>query len=115
MENLLQWYFAATPQSNKAKSETRDVLEARAQMILPDHLKNGFTEAHASLIYSILGEIGNNCFDNNLGLWRDQPGCHFHYKVDDQGVVFFLADRGRGMFSSLKRVLPELASEQDAI
>ncbi|MBC7396960.1 MAG: hypothetical protein H7333_05905 [Bdellovibrionales bacterium] len=67
---------------------------------------NAFTEADASLIYSIIGENGNNCFDHNLGLWRDQPGCHFHYK---------LADRRRGMFSSLKRVLPELASEQEVV
>lgn len=115
MEDLLQWYFAATPQTNRAVSETRDVFEARSQKMFPDLLKNGFGEANAGLIYSIIGEIGNNCFDHNLGMWRDQPGCYFQYIFDDQGVSIALADRGRGMFSSLKRVLPQLTDDQDAV
>jgi hypothetical protein len=73
MEDLLQWYFAANAQSNPNVSETRDVFEAGAQKIFPSLLKHGFSESDASLIYSMMGEIGNHCFDHNLGLWRDPP------------------------------------------
>jgi hypothetical protein len=115
MEEMLKWYCATTPQSNSAVSETRDTFEARAQRIFPDLLKNGFSTADASLIYSIIGEIGNNCYDHNLGFWMDQPGCYFCYSFDLNGVVVALADRGRGMLSSLKRVVPTLSNDQEAI
>ena len=45
----------------------------------------------------MIGEIGNNCFDHNLGFWKDQPGCYFHDEFDSAGVTVGLADRGRGM------------------
>ncbi len=115
MEDLLQWYFTANAQSNPAVSETRDVFEARAQKIFPSLLKHGFNVSDASLIYSMIGEIGNNSFDHNLGLWIGQPGCYFVFEVDQAGVTVGLADHGRGIYSSLKRVLPSLATEQEAI
>jgi hypothetical protein len=115
MEDLLQWYFAAQTQSNPAVSETRDVFEARSQKIFPALLKHGFNISDASLIYSMIGEIGNNSFDHNLGLWVGQPGCYFAFEVDQAEVTIGLADHGRGIFSSLKRVVPALASEQEAI
>jgi hypothetical protein len=115
MEDLLRWYFDATPPINADVSETRDMFEARAQRIFPLLLKNGFSEQDASLIYSIIGEVGNNSFDHNLGLWTGQPGCYFHFEIDDRGVAFAIADHGRGLFSSLKRVLPTLKTDQEAI
>lgn len=115
MEDLLKWYFSATSQRNSSVSETRDIFEARAQKIFHSLLNNGFSESDSSLIYSLIGEIGNNCFDHNLGFWSDQPGCYLHFEFDSKGIVVALADRGRGMFASLKRVLPDLNSHQEGI
>ena len=63
----------------------------------------------------MIGEIGNNCFDHNLGFWRDQPGCYLNFQVTSNSALIAVADRGRGMYASLKRVLPNLKDEQDAI
>ena len=102
-------------QTNSQVSETRDVCEARSQKVIPLLLKNKFSIEDARLIYSVIGEIGNNAYDHNLGLWKDQPGCYLLSEFDDSGITFVLADRGRGMFSSLKRVLPDLKNDQEAI
>ncbi len=116
MQALLEWHFSTKPQTDNAEvSGTRDVFEARSQKVFSALLKHGFTESDASLVYSIIGELGNNSFDHNLGFWRDQPGCYFSFEFDASGVTLGLADRGRGIFNSLKRVLPELQSDQEAI
>jgi hypothetical protein len=115
MEDLLSWYLASSPPINANVSETRDVFEARAQKIFPLLLKNGFSEQDASLIYSIIGEVGNNTFDHNLGYWCDQPGCYFSYEFDDKGMSFAIADHGRGILASLKRVMTSLQNDQQAV
>lgn len=65
-------------------------------------LKNKFSEPCLSLLLASLGEIGNNCFDHNLGHWQNQqPGCLFV-----RGAAFaIVADRGRGIKKSLGSVL----------
>lgn len=65
------------------------------------------------LITSAVGEIGNNSFDHNLGNWPDVPGIFFGYDVRKRRVV--LADRGQGIFKTLKRVKKELASDEEAL
>jgi hypothetical protein len=115
MEDLLSWYFASSPLLNVNVSETRDVFEARAQRIFPFLLKNGFSNQDASLIYSIIGEVGNNTFDHNLGYWSDQPGCYFSYEFDKKGLNFAIADHGRGILASLKRVVDSLENDQQAV
>jgi len=115
MEDLFTWYSELTPRVNPNVSETRDVFDARAQKMIPVLLKNKFSIEDARLIYSIIGEIGNNAYDHNLGLWKDQPGCFLFYDLDETGLTVVLADRGRGMFSSLKRVIPDLVDDQEAI
>jgi excisionase family DNA binding protein len=65
------------------------------------------------LITSMVGEIGNNSFDHNLGNWRDVPGIFFGYDLSKSYVV--LADRGQGVLKTLKRVKPELENDQQAL
>ena len=48
-----------------------------------------------SFIVTIVGEIGNNAFDHNLGTWRDEAGLYFYYDISSRLVV--LADRGLGI------------------
>lgn len=74
--------------------------------------KPGF-EKLFSLIVSIVGEIGNNSFDHNIGKWPDEPGIFFGY--DLQKGIIVLADRGLGVLQTLRQVRPELASHVEAL
>jgi hypothetical protein len=112
---LLGWYMDPNGPRSPNVSESRDVFEARSQAIFPALIDNGYSESNAGLIYSVVGEIGNNCFDHNLGYWTNQPGCYFEFCIDEAGLSFALADRGRGIHASLKNTLPELKNDQDAI
>ena len=66
-----------------------------------------------SLISAIVGEIGHNSFDHNLGNWPDIPGIFFSYDLKKGKIV--LADRGQGVLETLKKVKPKLKNHQDAL
>ena len=65
------------------------------------------------LISAITGGIGNNSFDHNLGNWPDTPGIFFVWDLNKGKII--LADRGRGIFTTLKEAKPELINHQDAL
>src|SRR3989344_3549698 len=65
------------------------------------------------LLVAVAGEIGNNSFDQNLGSWPDTPGIFFAYDVHKRTIV--LADRGLGILTTLKRVKPELNTDEEAL
>lgn len=65
------------------------------------------------LISAIVGEIGNNSFDHNLGNWPDVMGIFFIWSLKRGKII--LADRGQGIFATLKKVRPELKNHQDAL
>lgn len=65
------------------------------------------------LIVAVAGEIGNNSFDHNLGNWPDTPGIFFGYDMNKRNVV--LADRGLGIFTTLKRVKSDLKTDRQAL
>jgi hypothetical protein len=65
------------------------------------------------LIVAVAGEIGNNSFDHNLGNWPDTPGIFFAYDIHKKSVV--LADRGLGILTTLKRVKPDLNTDERAL
>jgi excisionase family DNA binding protein len=65
------------------------------------------------LIVAVAGEIGNNSFDHNLGNWPDTPGIFFAYDIHKRNIV--LADRGLGVLTTLKRVKPELNTDEEAL
>lgn len=66
-----------------------------------------------SLISAIVGEIGNNAFDHNLGQWQDIRGIFFAY--DQQKRTIVLADRGQGILKTLRRVRPQIKDDQEAL
>jgi len=66
-----------------------------------------------SLLTSIAGEIGNNSYDHNLGLWPDVPGIFFAYDLNKKQIV--LADRGVGVLKTLKRVKIGLKDHKKAL
>jgi hypothetical protein len=94
--------------------ETRDIFQTRLDKMLDFLLSNGINEQLCFYIYSMAGEIGNNSFDHNIGKWRDMPGIFFGFEISDENTIV-LADRGQGIFQSLKRVKPELENDLDAL
>ena len=65
------------------------------------------------LLVAVAGEIGNNSYDHNLGNWPDIPGIFFAYDIHKKNIV--LADRGLGILATLKRVKPELNTDEEAL
>ncbi len=75
--------------------------------------KNKEIESFFSLLISVVGEIGDNSFAHNLGNWPDVVGIFFAYDIKKKVIV--LADRGQGIFKTLKRVKPELQDDMKAL
>ena len=71
-------------------------------------LKNDF-----SFISSMVGEIGNNSFDHNLGSWPNIRGIFFAYDLNKRQIA--LADRGQGVLTTLKRARPTLMNDSEAL
>lgn len=76
--------------------KTRDVFRARHDRWF-NQLQREVGVEKAGLILTIIGEVGNNSFDHNLGHWQDMPGLCFY---TEQGFVL-LFDCGRGIEASL--------------
>lgn len=66
-----------------------------------------------SLVTSVVGEIGNNSFDHNLGNWPDITGIFFGYNQKERKII--LADRGQGILTTLKKVRPNLSNDGEAL
>ena len=124
MENLAtkaQRWVTDTPESaQKLESEyycqTRDVLQARTDRMTIMLLQNSrIDKNHAYVIGALISEIGNNSFDHNLGAWPDIPGAFFGYDITRDQKHIVLADRGQGVFATLKKVKPELELDEEAL
>jgi hypothetical protein len=109
-----KWFESSgIPEPAAEVSETRDVFSARlGRLALLEN--QGLRKEDLPLIISIVGEIGNNSFDHNLGQWRDVPGCWFEIQVTHHRLWTLIADRGQGIFRSLSGVIPVL-NDQDAL
>jgi len=73
-----------------------------------DALKNFFP-----LLVAMAGEIGDNSFAHNVGNWPDMTGVFFGYDLSRKQIV--LADRGQGIFKTLKRVRPNLRNDEESL
>lgn len=115
-ENALKWYsINKSFQKKERVCETRDVFQARLDRMYLEVFKKTGEESMTALLVAISGEIGNNCFDHNLGQWQDLPGCYFQYGFEDSKVWTVITDRGQGIFSSLKGVVSSLKDDQQAL
>jgi hypothetical protein len=78
--------------------------------------REGYSADETALLIAVLGEIGNNSFDHNLGHWSGDPGCFFACFLDrEAGAVGWVADQGRGVLDSLRQVAPDLSDHQTAL
>lgn len=94
---------------------TRDVADGRLSSLYQMLIQQFYDEQAAALAAAITGELTANCFDHNLGAWRDIPGCWFSFGKEDTTVAITVADRGQGILGSLHRAYPNLATHRDAL
>ena len=92
---------------------TSSVFQARLSRIESELGKIKELSTIFPLITAVTGEIGNNSFDHNLGNWPDIPGVFFAYNLNKREIV--LADRGQGILTTLKKVMPKLTNHKDAL
>lgn len=90
---------------------TRDMFQARLQSLSLRLGQSGFKEY--TLFIAVIGEIGNNAFDHNLGKWRDVSGIYFDLDLIEKAVI--IADRGQGVRTTLTQVDPTLMSDLAAL
>jgi hypothetical protein len=90
---------------------TRDVFESRLNHLRLQLESKDFSDT--ALLVAVLGEIGNNVYDHNLGNWRDVPGAYFRYDVTEQAAV--IADRGQGIRLTINRAKPEIIKDTEAL
>src|SRR3989338_6310855 len=107
------WVLKGTEMPSRFYCSNGAVFQTR--LIQMQDLLMGVTELSSifSLVVAVAGEIGNNSFDHNLGNWPDTPGIFFAYDIHKRNVV--LADRGLGVLATLKRVKPELNTDEEAL
>lgn len=100
--------------NEQEQCQTRDIFQARLDKIriTLESQPNSQLEVIYPLV-AVIGEIGNNAYDHNLGKWRDAMGIYFFADVENQTVV--IADRGQGILSSIQKVKPEIKTDIDAI
>src|SRR3989344_3323142 len=58
-------------------------------------------------------EIGDNSYAHNVGNWPDAKGVFYAYDLQKRIIV--LADRGRGVKTTLKQVRPSIATDMEAL
>lgn len=92
---------------------TSDVFKARLEQMTRELLERPLDQSAVYLIASAVGEIGNNSYDHNLGNWPDILGAFFAYDLGKRIIV--LADRGVGIFATLKQIKPELSTHREAL
>jgi hypothetical protein len=59
--------------------------------------------------------IVGNCFDHNLGKWKDVPGCWLETVTDGKVFRAIVVDRGQGVLATLRQVLPDLQDDKQAL
>ncbi|MBI4262337.1 hypothetical protein HY624_02320 [Candidatus Uhrbacteria bacterium] len=95
--------------------QTRDVAQARIEKLRSILEKNNWTENDAALYTATLAELAANCFDHNLGSWKDIPGCWLETTIEKNTLRAIVADRGQGILHSLKQVRPGLRNHEEAL
>lgn len=109
------WVFATqVPHlSSEIICPTRDVFLSRVNRLLIELQKANQKPNSAFLLAAIVGEIGNNSFDHNLGAWRDTAGVYFNTDLSHHLIV--LADRGQGMLATIKKIRPAVQVSKEAL
>lgn len=111
LENIAkEWTSSGLPIdiSKEFHCQTKDIFEARYRRLL-----NELPSKLAHILTAITSEIGNNSYDHNIGKWEDIAGIFFAHDIKNKKII--IADRGRGILTTLKNVKPKLSNHKDAL
>ena len=109
----LDWVISQAEFPEGFYCQTSATFQTRLMKMQDLMIQNPNAKDLFSLFVSMAGEIGNNSYDHNLGQWPDLPGIFFGYDLNKKQIV--LADRGLGILKTLKRVRPELMTDEEAL
>jgi hypothetical protein len=93
--------------------QMRDIFQARQDKLPKELIRLTNNDQLSFLLSAVVGEIGNNSFDHNLGNWPDIPGIFFKIDIDEK--IIMLADRGQGIFASLQKIRPEIKDHSESL
>lgn len=93
--------------------ETNDLFSARLQSLSILLERQPQLKEIFPLIIAIIGEIGSNSYNHNIGNWPDIPGIFFAYNLNLHQII--LADRGQGILKTLQKVIPDLKRDEEAL
>ncbi len=96
-----QWYSEASGRNDPQICSTRDLFQARLDTMYRELIARSTDESEAALLTAVAGEIGNNCYDHNLGQWRDIHGCWFQHGSDRKRYWPEEVRNGEAMASNL--------------
>lgn len=89
------------------------IFQSRLQRFEQDLIRTSdLSPTYISLVVSVVGEIGDNSYNHNIGKWPDIVGIFFGVNILKGLVV--LADRGLGVFHTLNRVT-DVRDDSDAL
>lgn len=113
VSNAFNWVSSVTlpTLSEDRYCSTRDVFQARLEILISNLEKD--MEMDAFLLGAIIGEIGNNSYDHNLGRWPDAPGIFL--ALDKKTKTAVLADRGVGILTTIRYVRPKVKNDREAL
>ncbi len=112
----LAWATSAIPPELPSEyyCERSDRFTSRVAKMGVELQKSGeVSEDIVSLVTLVAGEIGDNSFAHNVGNWSEMPGVFYAYNITKRVIV--LADRGRGVKTTLQQVRPNLTTDVAAL
>jgi DNA-binding MarR family transcriptional regulator len=112
-KNWVTETYNAIPKDEASYCQTRDVFQHRNERLTKDLCVQNMQESSAYLLAAVVGEIGNNSFDHNLGNWPDLPGIYFDVNLKEKIII--LADRGQGILTTLQKTLPAISDDLEAL
>jgi anti-sigma regulatory factor (Ser/Thr protein kinase) len=96
----------------------RDEFNARLGRFIAIFRNFGLSESDAQRATALVGELGNNVFDHNLGNWpTNVSGCIIaaqHYP-STHIIEIAVGDPGVGFYGSLKTAFPDITNDIEAI
>jgi len=112
-----QWMVEPANQASRLSAQlycqTQDVFSARLEKLRQELVNLYQDNPIVFMVPAIVGEIGNNSFDHNLGNWPDVLGIFFGHDVAKKRVI--VADRGQGILQTIRRVRPQISTDTEAL
>ncbi|MCX6124300.1 MAG: hypothetical protein NTV34_06065 [Proteobacteria bacterium] len=117
MKTAFNWYSELLTEPPKEQyCQTRDVFEGRlSKLPMFAQTAASITPNESYLMAAVIGELGANCYDHNLGHWRHEPGLLFGYTTNSKQILIWICDRGRGVHESLSAVHDNIGNPQEAL